>query len=198
MTHIADSITDTELVSLLKGGGVGVIPTDTVYGLVCSAADPVAVKRLYALKHREHKPGTVIAAKVQQFIDLGIRPRYVKAVEDFWPNPLSVVIPCDETHAYLHLGKHSLAVRVPSDKMLRSLLLQTGPLVTTSANLPGEPVATNIDEAQKYFGNQIDFYVNGGDIAKPVPSTIIRIVDDAIEIIRPGAVKIDENGRLSQ
>lgn len=194
--QLLTSLDDTKLVSLIRQGAVGVLPTDTVYGLVCLAQNLEAVTRLYALKHREHKPGTVIAASLQQLIDLGMKARYLKAVEDFWPNPLSVVIPCDETHAYLHLGKHSLAVRIPKDEPLQNLLKQTGPLLTTSANLAHQPVATNLQGAQKYFGEDVDFYVDGGDINDHVPSTIIRMVDDAIDILRAGAVKIDENGRL--
>jgi L-threonylcarbamoyladenylate synthase len=196
--QIFTSLNDTNLVSLLKEGAVGVLPTDTVYGLVCLAADEQAVVKLYALKHREHKPGTIIAGKLQQLIDLGIKARYLKAVEQYWPNALSVVIPCGEELHYLHLGKHSLAVRVPSDKTIQKLLLQTGPLLTSSANLPGEPIATTVAEAQQYFGKQADFYVDGGSITDHVPSTVIRVVDDAIEILRPGAVNIDENGRINK
>lgn len=195
--QIFKDLTDPSLVALLKGGAVGVLPTDTVYGLVCRATDESSVERLYALKHRENKPGTIIAAKLQQLIDLGLKGRYLKAVEAYWPNPLSVVIPCGEELGYLHQGKQSLAVRIPADASIRDLLAQTGPLLTSSANLPGEPVATDIAGAQTYFGEQVDFYVDGGSITDHAPSTVIRVVDDAIEILRPGAVKIDENGRIT-
>lgn len=182
---------------LLSAGAVGVLPTDTVYGLVCRAADEEAAVRLYALKSREHKPGTLVAATTAQLVDLGIKARYLKAVEQYWPNPLSVVIPCGPELSYLHQGQHSLAVRIPADAHLRGLLASTGPLLTSSANAPGEPTATNLDEAQAYFGDRVDFYVDGGTVANPVPSTVIRIVDDAIEVLRQGAVNIDKNGRIT-
>lgn len=188
---------DPAIVALLKEGAVGIMATDTVYGLVARAADEQAVTRLYALKHREHKPGTLIAGRLQQLIDLGIRARYLKAVEGYWPNPLSVVIPCGEELSYLHQDKRSLAVRIPADSSLRNFLGLTGALITSSANAPGEPTATNLAEAQAYFGDKVDFYVDGGDITDPVPSTVIRIVDDAIEVLRKGAVNIDENGRIT-
>lgn len=195
--QIFSSTNDAQLARLLKDGAVGVLPTDTVYGLVCRAADAQAVAKLYALKSRENKPGTIIAAKLQQLIDLGLRARFLKAEEDFWPNPLSVVTPCGDELAYLHLGQRSLAVRIPANARIRELLERTGPLLTSSANLPGQPTATNLAEAQAYFGEQVDFYVEGGTISDPVPSTVIRIVDDAIEVLREGAVKIDENGRIT-
>jgi tRNA threonylcarbamoyl adenosine modification protein (Sua5/YciO/YrdC/YwlC family) len=181
---------------MVKGGAVGVLLTDTVYGLVCQAANESAVARLYALKKREGKPGTIIAAKIQQLIDLGLRGRYLKPVEPYWPNPLSVVIPCDDQTTYLHQGQHSLAVRIPAVAALRDFLTQTGPLMTSSANAPGEPTATNIAEAEGYFGDQVDFYVDAGQAPEPVPSTVIRIVDDAVEVLRQGAVTINENGSI--
>lgn len=180
---------------LFAEGNVGVIPTDTVYGLACSAANDSAVTRLYSLKNRENKPGTLIAADIEQLVELGIKARYLKAVEHFWPNPVSIVIPNYELK-YIHLGKGGIACRLPKSKELINVLKQTGPLLTTSANLPGKPEATTIKQAQKYFGDKVDFYVDGGDLSDRKPSTIIRIVDDAIEVLREGAVKISESGRI--
>lgn len=182
---------------LLTPGVIGVIPTDTVYGVVARAADPIAVERLYRLKHRENKPGTLIAANVDQLVALGIKRRYLTAVEQWWPGALSVVIPCGDELNYIHQGKRSLAVRIPDNESVRSLLEVTGPLVTSSANQPGEPPANTVDEAKAYFGDGVDFYEDGGDMSGHEPSTVVRIVDDAIEVLRAGAVKIDENGRVS-
>lgn len=177
---------------LTADGAIGVIPTDTVYGVVARAADQTAVARLYQLKHREGKPGTLIAADLQQLEALGLKHRYLKAVEQYWPGAVSVVIPCaDPQLEYLHQGKMSLPVRLPEPEELRALLVQTGPLLTSSANHPGEPTSTTIDQARAYFGDKVDFYVDGGDLSDNQPSTIIRIVDDAIEVLRRGAVHID-------
>lgn len=178
---------------LLQPGAVGIIPTDTVYGVVARAENRAAAERLYRLKGREDKPGTLIAADLEQLEDLGLKHRYLKAVEQFWPGPVSVVILVSNPGlAYLHRGRMSLAVRIPDDAELQKLLAQTGPLLTSSANPPGQPVATTIAQAKAYFGDQPDFYVDGGDLSKRIPSTVIRVVDDAIEILRPGAAKIRE------
>ena len=179
---------------LLQAGNVGVIPTDTVYGLVARAADKEAVARLYDLKNREGKPGTIIAATIDQFAHLGIKARYLRAVAEYWPGAISIVIPCGPELEYLHEGVGSLAVRVPDDEQLQALLEQTGPLLTSSANHPGEDTATTIVEAQNYFGDNVDFYVDGGDLSGRQPSTIVRVVDDAIEVLRQGVVVIENNG----
>jgi L-threonylcarbamoyladenylate synthase len=184
-------MSDTQ--ALLTDSAIGVIPTDTVYGVVARAADQAAVARLYKLKARDRKPGTVIAADIKQLEGLGLKHRYLKAVEQFWPGAVSVVIPVsDLALAYLHQGKLSLAVRIPADPELHKFLQKTGPLLTSSANQPGQPPATNIDQAKQYFDDQVDFYQDGGDLSGRQPSTIIRIVDDAIEVLRPGAVKIGD------
>lgn len=188
---ILNALSDS--VKLFAGGKVGVIPTDTVYGLACSASDENAVRRLYNLKDRQNKPGTLIAASIQQLVELGIKARYLKAVEHFWPGSISIVIPNYELK-YIHLGKGGIACRLPKSKELVKLLQQTGPLLTSSANQSGKPEATTTEEAIAYFGDKVDFYVDGGDSSGRQPSTIIRIVDDAIEVLREGAVKVTEQG----
>ena len=190
------TIDDPGVTTALLGGAVGVLPTDTVYGLVTRAANQTAVERLYALKDRDSKPGTLIAADIDQLLELGLTRRYLMAVADYWPNPLSIVLPAPAELAGLTQGQGSLAVRIPADQNLRQLLAKTGPLITTSANRPGEPTTVNLAEAEAVFGDRVDFYVDGGDYANRAPSTVIRIVDDAIEVLRPGAVKFDNNGRI--
>jgi L-threonylcarbamoyladenylate synthase len=193
--HIFTNIHDPKLTGLLQAGAVGVLPTDTVYGLVCRAADEAAVKRLYDLKSREHKPGTLIAANIEQLVELGIKARYLKAVEHLWPGAISVETP--HSIEYLNMSTGRQGIRIPNNEPLLKLLEQTGLLQTTSANAPGEPVATTVAGARACFGDSVDFYVDGGDLANRPPSTLIRVVDDAIEVIREGAVKIDEYGRIT-
>jgi L-threonylcarbamoyladenylate synthase len=181
------NITSVDAV-LGQTGAVVVIPTDTVYGIVARAEDRVAVERLYQLKRREHKPGTLIAGSLDQLVALGIKRRYLKAVERFWPGPISVIIPCGPELEYLHQGQNGLAIRIPNDSALLALLAKTGPLLTSSANQPGETPAATVDDAKQYFSDSIDAYIDGGDLSGRSSSTVIRIIDDAIEVIREGAV----------
>lgn len=166
-------------------GAVGVIPTDTVYGIVARASDEAAVARLYRLKQRDRKPGTVIAASVEDFVALGIERRHLDTATRFWPGPVSVALPDREPSS-----ERQPAIRIPDHEALRALLRMTGPLMTSSANQPGEPPATTFTEAEAYFGDAVDFYIDGGDLSGRAPSTIIKITDDGIEVIREGAVKI--------
>lgn len=187
---VISKLDDPELTKLIKSGAIGVLPTDTVYGVVAAATDQTAVARLYALKSREAKPGTVIASCIDQLVELGIPRRYLTAVEHFWPGSVSIIVPTDGLE-YLHLGKQSLACRVPDNSGIQSLLNKTGPLLTTRANHPGQEPAVTTKQAENYFGDEVDFYVDGGDLSDRQPSTIIRVVDDAIQVLRQGSVIID-------
>jgi tRNA threonylcarbamoyl adenosine modification protein (Sua5/YciO/YrdC/YwlC family) len=188
--RIFNSLTDLELVTTILNGGVGILPTDTLYGLVARAASPNAVERMYALKRRNEKPGTTIAATPEQLIDLGVDADVVTRVAKHWPAPLSIVLPLDESLTHLHQGLGESPFRVIADENLHLLLQKTGPLVTSSANQPGEPPARSISEAQAYFGDQVDFYVDGGDIGDREPSTIARLTGEKLEVLRQGAAHI--------
>lgn len=187
-TPVFKHLDDPALVDIIRGGGVGVLLTDTVYGLVGIATDTAAATRVIDAKGRKYKPGTLIAADTQQLLDLGIQAEHVKAAEQFWPGPLTVVLPTKPGLAYLDLGLASLAVRVPDKPEIVALLKKVGPLLTTSANRPNEPNIKSIEEAQEIFGNRLDFYVDGGPLESPLASTIIRF---KIELLRQGAASID-------
>lgn len=179
------------LISVLLSGEVGVLPTDTVYGLVCVAENKTAVEKLYSIKKRSDKRGTLIAASLNQLDKLGFDINYFEPVKNYWPGAISVVTPMDSSLDYLNNGLGTMAVRIPLNPAVQRLLEVTGPLLTTSANSPDQPVAANLSEAEAYFGDQIDFYVDGGDYSDRLPSTIIEIVDGNISIIRAGSVKIN-------
>lgn len=161
-----------DIINKFKSSNVVVLRTDTVYGLVVVANDPEAVRKLYEAKGREGKPGTIIAANVNQLVNLGLDEYQLKQANKYWPGPNSIIVKASKELEYLHLGLDSLAVRIPDNKKLIELLLQSGPLATTSANLPGQPVAKDITEAKQIFGKKVSLYVNGGFVDNPTPSNI--------------------------
>ena len=193
---VLDSVRDPRLLEMLNAGKVGVIPTDTIYGLTTLASNEEGVSRLYGLKKRYKKLGTFIAADIQQLISLGLDEKALRAVAHLWPNPISIVTPTLKTGGYLDLGKGSLAVRIPKDEGLLELLRQSGPLVTSSANLFDQPPANTIPEAQAYFGDKVDFYVDAGERTDNPPSTIALFSDGKLEILRQGSIKLDEKGNI--
>ncbi len=185
------TISPSAAATLINQGGVGVLPTDTVYGLVARAEDRVAVAKLYGLKDRNNKPGTIIAANTAQLIALGVEEKYIDRVKNWWPNSLSVETPLGVNLSYLHQDTGRQGFRVVADPDVVRILEITGPLLTSSANHPGKPGSVNLHEAWDYFKDSVDFYVDGGDRSNRLPSTIISIKDTGeIDVIRQGAVDV--------
>lgn len=187
------SLTDPHLVDCLNGSGVVVLPTDTVYGIVARASDQQAVERMYRLRGRApEKPCIVLVADAWQITDTDKWTYQHKELgAKYWPGPLSLVGPTTEkTPFYLHRGTHTLAYRIPDDAELRKLLSATGPLIAPSANPEGKPTATTIKQAQDYFGDTVDGYVDGGKIANRAPSTVAGVKNGDIHIFRQGALRI--------
>ena len=194
MAQLFTSVADKKLAALLRGGAIGILPTDTVYGLVSIIA-PEPIKRLYAAKPRQSHAGTVIASSVDDLIALGLDGTALRHVSPLWPAPLSVVIAVQHIPEFLREKRGSLAVRIPEDKALRSLLQKTGPLMTTSANKHGEKTAATISAAQHIFGDSVDFYVDGGDLSNRPPSTIVMVdARGTITALRDGAVPVRSLG----
>ncbi|MFC2601874.1 MAG: L-threonylcarbamoyladenylate synthase [Candidatus Saccharimonas sp.] len=192
MPQLFTSVDNDELINILNGGGIGVLPTDTVYGLVARAADPVAIQKMYDIKKRADQPGTLIASSINDLVKLGLDSSQLSLAAKFWPGQISVVTNADNVAVYLKQTRDSLAVRIPDDPSLSRLLAQTGPLMTTSANVPGQPTSSTIAEAKAYFGDKVDFYVDGGTITNNQPSTIIGLNEHAdVVVFRRGAVDVD-------
>lgn len=178
-----------DIVRFLKGGGIAIIPTDTLYGIVGSALLKDVVERIFALKGRDPtKPCIVLIADREDLRRFGIEMTADLQAQlgRYWPGPVSILLPVPGRQwAYLHRGTGTVACRVPADSKLRGLLEATGPLVAPSANPEGERPAETIAEAKMYFGGRVDFYVDGGRrVGKP--STLIEIRSGEVDILREG------------
>lgn len=185
---------DHHLATTLKVGGLAVIPTDTIYGIVAKARDPKAVARLYAIRRKTpQKPFIILIASVEDVALFGVKRnaaalRFLKTV---WPGKVSVVLSCkNKKFSYLHLGTKTLAFRLPKSKKLISLIKKTGPLVAPSANPEGERPAETISEAKKYFGESVDIYISASEKFSGKPSTLVSLLGDEPKVLRKGAVKV--------
>lgn len=178
---------------ILARGGVGILPTDTIYGVVASAEDPRAVRRVYALRRRNpRKPMIILISSPRDVKRFGIVPDAAtrKILHRVWPGKVSVILllpPARKTilqkFKYLHRGTGTLAFRVPAPAWLRALLRVTGPLVAPSANTEGAPPARTVQEAKRYFADRMDFYVDKGKLISK-PSKLISIAGGTITVLR--------------
>jgi len=182
------------IVPILLESGIGVLPTDTLYGMVGRALDKKTVERIYKLRKRDlKKPMIVLISSLNDLKIFGIKlnSKQKKILAKFWPGKVSVVLDCSsKKFEHLHRGGKTLALRFPKDKNLISLLKKTGPLVVPSVNVVGEKPAEIFSEAKKYFGDKVDFYIDAGKM-KSKPSTLVSLDRNGnITVLRPGAVKI--------
>lgn len=173
------------IANFLVAGKVGVLRTDTLYGLVCRADNRIAVERIYSIKGRDDdKSPIVLIANQRQLFD---RPsdatgQFLKTV---WPGKTSVILPSCNAPSWLERGNKSVASRLPDNIWLQKLLPQTGPLIAPSANPQGESPARTVQQAISYFGDTVDFYVDGGEVVDNTPSQLLRVKSDGeIERIR--------------
>jgi L-threonylcarbamoyladenylate synthase len=180
----------SEIKELVLKGGIGVIPTDTIYGVVGSAFSKKTVERIYKLKEREkEKPFIILIADRTDLLKFGVKLN--KEQDSFldaqWSlgKPISVVLPFrSKRFEYLHRGTNSLAFRLVRPVALRNFVRAVGPLVAPSANPAGLTPSKNIEEAFKYFADGVDFYVDHGNVVGK-PSSLVRINEDqSIEVLR--------------
>lgn len=182
------------IIDLLKIGKIGVMPTDTIYGIVGLVLNPKAVEEIYLLRKRAvDKPMIVLISSLDDLkkFDIVLTKIQENFLNKIWPNPVSVVLSCtSKKFAYLHRGKKSLAFRIPKNEILLEILKTVGPLVAPSANPEGVPVAATLDEAKKYFNNKVAFYIDGGRI-KSKPSTVIQLNGNgSYKMLRQGSFKL--------
>lgn len=184
---------DDQIIKILNAGGVGLLPSDTVYGLSCLALNEPAVEKLRSLKGRDQEKSFIILiSDLQMLNQLSILPQSNKLIEKYWPGPLTIVMEGLELAPWLDNGSHTLALRMPANKALRDLIAKTGPLISTSANLAGQATIKDAKTARKIFADALDFYVDDGEITDGQPSTIVKLSKDKIEILRQGDLIIKE------
>lgn len=189
-------------VQVLRDGGVVLYPTDTVWGLGCDATNPEAVAKVFALKRRPDSKSLVLLAS-----DMDMVCRYIKEVPEIAvqlvevnDKPMTIVYPGARAAqagaapdrfllaANTVAEDGSVAIRVPLNEFCRKLLAALGrPLVSTSANISGQPTPGNFDEIAAQVREAVDFTVDPafGKGATGKASSIIKVgLDASIEIIR--------------
>lgn len=189
MTEFEDDITQS--LAALRNGGIILYPTDTIWGVGCDATDEQAVKRIYALKQRsEAKSLVILMADVKDLVRyLAHPPPDIEQTLRTFTRPTTVIY-----EGALHLAPSvvnqdgSIAIRIVQDEFCRHLIKRLRkPLVSTSANLSGEPPPADFSEVSEAIRQGVDYTVKyrQQDGTPARPSRIVRIgKDGALEIIR--------------
>lgn len=175
---------------------VALVPTDTVYGLLCRITDKDAIERIYELKGRDKSKPLILFGKskelLQQYSD-GWFNKVDALAHHYWPGPLTIILPREEKLPdYVNPGFDTVGMRVPSSKSVMDLLEQIpeGVLLSTSANISGEPEITKYEDALVQFGDKVDLLIEpqAGENSSGEASTVVKFHEDDMTVIRQGEV----------
>ena len=182
-----------EPAKILKNGGIVIFPTETVYGIGANALDENAVKRIYDVKERDlNKPISVLVNDFDMIekIAKDITDVEYKLMRAFFPGPFTIILKKKEVISDLvTAGLDCVGIRMPAGEIAKKLVELSGvPLATPSANISGNPSGTNLDAIFKDFEEKVDFFINGGESKIGLASTIVKVVDGEIKILREGSI----------
>jgi L-threonylcarbamoyladenylate synthase len=174
----------------VKKGGLVVFPTDTVYGIGCDPRNSKAVDAIYKIKKREEfKNLPVLGYSKDEISKIAIfDKRSSKIADKFWPGPITLVLKLKDKEISESMKlDDKIAVRVPNQPCILSLLKECKIIVGTSANYSGNRPFSDSKEVLKNFSG-FDVLLDGGKILNSNESTVVEIVEDDLKILRPGKI----------
>jgi len=187
---------------LLVTGEPVAIPTETVYGLAADATNGEAVARIFEAKGRPrfnpliaHVADVNMAQRIAHFSPLAQR-----LAEAFWPGPLTLVLPQRDAsgiHPLVTAGLDTIALRCPQG-FGREVIARLGrPLAAPSANISGRVTGTTAQAVDAALGDRIQLIVDGGPTRVGLESTIVKVAEDGIVLLRPGGLAVEEIERVA-
>lgn len=192
-----------EAVRYLKNSGVVAHGTETVYGLAVQWNDWEAIQKLSRIKRRSlAQPYSIMVDAVNDIIELsdGDSPPLQRLLQLIFPGPITLLLP-RKRHFKLEYWNQfqDIGFRLPDHRLSRELVREAGiPLITTSANLSGEPAPALAPEISEEITNSVDLVIDSGVCPFKVPSTVISIdlSKRNFSVIRSGAFSIDQFNRI--
>lgn len=182
-----------QAVGMLKNGGIIAYPTETFYGLGVKFDLEDSLKTLYDIKQRPEEKAMPLIIGNKELIPIvakSVNKIAVSLMDRFWPGPLTLIFPAIESLSeYITAGTHKVAVRIPGESFALQLAKTAKfPITATSANPSGLPPARDAETVIRYFGDKIDLVIDGGTTSGGLPSTIVDITENKINILREGVI----------
>lgn len=182
---------------IIKEGGIVIFPTETVYGIGTNGLNKEAIKKLYELKQRPlNKPISLLVNNIEMVnqVAKNISKLEYKIMQNFFPGPLTIILEKkDIVPDILTANTNTVGIRMPSGEIARKLIEYAGiPIATPSANISGKPSGTNIKDIQKDFEGKVDYFIDNGESKLGIPSTIVRVINNEVHILRHGSISKEE------
>ena len=182
-----------EIAKEIKDGKVVVFPTETVYGIGTNGLDENAIEKLYKIKQRpKEKPITLLVSDIKMINNVAkeISKNEIKLIKKFMPGPLTIILRKKEFLSdILTAGLKFVGIRIPDNEIARKLIEYSGlPIATTSANLSGKVAKIDLEDIRIEFKDKIDYYIDGGTSKIGKGSTVVKVVENNIKILREGSI----------
>lgn len=177
-------------VEILQGGGVIAYPTDTVYGLGCDITQKKGVEQIARIKGRDpKKPMSFVCSDLANISEYAKVSNFAyRLLKRFLPGPYTFILEATkEVPRTLLTKQKTVGIRVPNHQVCLDLVTALGnPIISTSANVAGSEAIGTPEEIEEILGSRIDLILDSGPLPS-IPSTIVSLVDDKVEILREGA-----------
>ncbi|MCC6445092.1 MAG: threonylcarbamoyl-AMP synthase [Armatimonadetes bacterium] len=180
---------------VLQEGGLGVFPTETVYGLGANACNAASVERLARVKGRPaDNPFSLLIGDIAWLDELAesVPPAARQAIRKHFPGPLTVVLQkSPRVPDNVTAGQKTVGIRMPDHPVALALVKAAGvPLAAPSANRSGDPPAADGEQAACIFGEEIDFVLDSGPAHLGLPSTVADYTTGQVRILRQGVLAL--------
>lgn len=194
---MADIVPEAEALArageLILAGLPVALPTETVYGLAADATSGQAVARIYEAKGRPRFNPLIVHVADRAMADrIGVLdPVSQRLADAFWPGPLTLVVPLREGAGVSPLvtaGLGTVGLRMPVGFAARLIAATGRPLAAPSANSSGRISATSAEAVAADLGGRIPLVVDGGATPVGVESTIVKVEDGNLRLLRPGGI----------
>ena len=181
----------------LKKNNIVAIPTETVYGLAGNAFEPQAIEKIFSLKKRPFYNPLIVHIKSTEFltkIAKDIPEVALRLAKEFWPGPLTLVLKKKSiVPDIITAGKDTVAVRIPNHPKTLELLNNLDfPLAAPSANPFGSISPTTAAHVNRYFGEDLESVLDGGECKKGIESTIIGFENEEPVLYRLGSISVED------
>jgi tRNA threonylcarbamoyl adenosine modification protein (Sua5/YciO/YrdC/YwlC family) len=179
----------SNVMEIMKKGGIIAYPTDTYYGIGCDIMNKKAIEKIYQLKQRNKiKPFSFICSGLKNISHYAKVSNYAyKTMKRLLPGPYTFVLEGSKLVPKIMLTKRKTAgIRVPDNTICLLLVEALGnPIITTSATMPDGSIFYDPSLIHDYFHPRIDVVIDGGPVPGN-PSSVISLINDIPEIIRKG------------
>lgn len=192
-----------EAAECIKNGRLVLFPTETVYGIGADGLNENAVKSIFVAKNRAQDNPLILHVSSIDMVNTiakDITPIEKKLMSDFFPGPLTIILKRkNNVPNVVTANLDTVGVRMPENIIARDLIeLSNTPIAAPSANVSGRPSGTNVQDIFNELNNKVDYILDGGETKIGLESTVIRVINNKIHILRPGKITYEDLSKYGE